>query len=163
LKLSTAEAEGFLRRLARLGLLEPSKHFSTKDSRAYAVSTPGLALANASAGKPITRKTANRALQEFMDRVQVINADDGYLYKVESIVLFGSMLSDKERLGDVDLAIELRPATADNLEFEHQCNVRRFGAQLDGRHFNSYSEWLAWPIEEVFRFLKSRECIIWKI
>src|ERR1700733_5775325 len=33
LKLSTAEAERFLPRLTRLGLLEPSKYFSTKCSR----------------------------------------------------------------------------------------------------------------------------------
>jgi hypothetical protein len=89
LNLGTTEAEGFLRRMVRLGLLERSKQLSTKDRRAYEVSTPGQAFANACASKPITRETAHRALQEFMDRVQVINAGDEYLYKVESVVLFG--------------------------------------------------------------------------
>ncbi len=99
--LSSVEAEEFLSRMVKLGLLEPPEHFSRNDRPAYEISTPGLALANASAAKPITRKTANRALREFMDRVRLINASDEYPYKIESVVLFGSMLSDKERLGDV--------------------------------------------------------------
>lgn len=154
--LSSVEAEKFLGRMVKLGLLEPSKHFSRKDRPAYEVGTPGLALANASAAKPITRKTANRALQEFMDRVRVINASDEYPYKIESVVLFGSMLSDKERLGDVDLAVELLPSTPNNQEFDKRWNYRYFLAAIDLRRFYSDFDWIAWPATEIFRILKSR-------
>jgi predicted nucleotidyltransferase len=154
--LSSIEAKEFLRRMVKLGLLERSKHFSRKDRPAYEVSTPGLALANASAAKPITRKTANRALQEFMDRVRVINASDEYPYKIESVVLFGSMLSDNERLGDVDLAVELLPASPNNQEFDKRWNYRYFLAAIDLRHFYSDFDWIAWPATEILRFLKSR-------
>src|SRR5580704_9164525 len=131
--IGSSSCEGFLRRMVKLGFIEPSEHFSTEDRRAYKVSTSGSALANAPSAKPITRETVNRALHELMDRVQVINSGGEYAYKVKSVVLFGSMLSDKERLGDVDLAIELQSATADNKEFERQCNIRRFTAQMGGR------------------------------
>jgi predicted nucleotidyltransferase len=156
LNLSSVEAEDFLCRMVKLGLLEPSEHFSKKDRATYEVSTPGLALASASAAKPITRETASRVLREFMDRVQVINASDEYPYKVESVVLFGSMLSDKERLGDVDLAVELLPATTNRLEFDMRCNFRYCLAAMDLRRFRSEFDWMSWPMVEIHRFLKSR-------
>ena len=156
LKASSVEAEEFLSGMVKLGLLEPSENLSRKDRPAYEVSATGLALANASAARLITRRTANRVLREFMDRVQVINAGDEYPYKVESVVLFGSLLSDKERLGDVDLAVELLPATINNQEFVKRCNYRYFLAVADLRHFYSESDWMAWPIIEILRFLKSR-------
>lgn len=156
LNLRPVEAEEFLHRMVNLGLIELSEHFSTEDRRAYEVSDPGLAFANASAAKPITRKTANRALQEFMDRVQVIDVSDEYPYKIESVVLFGSLLSGKERLGDVDLAVELRPATPDDREFHKRCNCRYFVALMDERRLYSDFEWITWPTLEIFRFLRSR-------
>jgi predicted nucleotidyltransferase len=156
LNASSVEAEEFLSRLVKLGLLEPSGHFATKDRPAYEVSNAGLAFANASAAKPINRKTANRALLDFMVRVQALNAGDEYPYRVESVVLFGSMLSDKERLGDVDLAVELLRATNNNRDFDRRCNYRYSLAANDLRRFRSDSDWMAWPTVEIFRYLKSR-------
>ena len=102
---SSAEAREFLGRMVKLGLLEPSENSSRKNGPAYELSTRGLALANASAARPITRKTASRVLREFMDRVQVINTSDEFPYKVESVVLFGSVLSEKDRLVDPEKVI----------------------------------------------------------
>jgi predicted nucleotidyltransferase len=160
LKLGTAEAEVFLRRMVRLGLLEPSKHFSTKGRQAYEATTPGLALANASAAKPITRKTVDRLLREFMDRVQAINTsdEDEYAYKIASVVLFGSILSDKERLGDVDIAVELQPAASDDKEFDDVCHYRLIMARVDERHFSSDFERITWPATEIFRVLRAHSC-----
>lgn len=57
----------------------------------------------------------------------------GYVYRVESVVLFGSMLSDAARLGDVDLAIELQAKVAEAREFRAWCDTRRYAAQEQGR------------------------------
>jgi hypothetical protein len=60
----------------------------------FELTSRGEAFANASAAKPVFRKTAETLLQQFLER------------KRRS---FGSMLSEAERLGDVDIAIELLP------------------------------------------------------
>jgi predicted nucleotidyltransferase len=57
--------------------------------------------------------------------MQAVNARDEYVYKIESVVLFGSMLTDMDRLGDVDLAIELQPTALDDRVFQDQCQSRR--------------------------------------
>ncbi len=91
-----------------------------------------------------------------MERVQTINASREYAYQIESVVLFGSMLSSAERLGDVDLAIELKPAILGDKEFDERCNMRRGTAQAGGRRFTSTFEWVTWPQKEIILFLKSR-------
>jgi hypothetical protein len=60
----------------------------------FELTSRGEAFANPSAAKPVFRKTAETLLQQFLER------------KRRS---FGSMLSEAERLGDVDIAIELLP------------------------------------------------------
>ena len=50
-------------------------------------------------------------------------------YRVESAVLFGSMLSEAERLGDVDIAIELLPKVAEQAEFHKWCDRRRYARE----------------------------------
>ena len=44
-----------------------------------------------------------------------MNADDSWLHRVGKVVIFGSYLSNQERIGDIDLAIRLdrRPQFAD--------------------------------------------------
>jgi hypothetical protein len=49
--------------------------------------------------------------------------------------LFGSMLSEAERLGDVDIAIELLPKVAE-AEFRKWCDMRRYAARA-GKSFIS--------------------------
>jgi predicted nucleotidyltransferase len=156
MKLSLSEAEDFLRELVNLGYLEQARPIFGENIAAYEVTQQGQALANASGAKPISRETADRALQEFMERVQTINASREYAYQIESVVLFGSMLSSAERLGDVDLAIELKPAILGDEEFDERCNVRRRAAQADGKRFTSTFEWVTWPQKEIILFLKSR-------
>jgi len=53
---------------------------------------------------------------------------------VKSAVLFGSMLSCVDRLGDVDVAIDLRPSISDSAKFKQQCDRRRHLAEDRGRH-----------------------------
>lgn len=65
----------------------------------------GIAFSQASL-TTVTRKTANRVLHEFLDRVRALKANKDALYQVPEVVIFGSYLTDAQRLGDVDLAIE---------------------------------------------------------
>ena len=69
----------------------------------------GNALASATAATSILRQTGEDRLAQFLERVQALNANDECAYRVTKVVLFGSYLTSKTRLSDVDLAIRLEP------------------------------------------------------
>ena len=139
LKTDTTEATVFLRDLASLDLIESAEHVPMDAEAAYKITIRGNAFANASAAKPILRKTAESALEQFMKRLRSLNDSSEYVYCVKSAVLFGSMLSEAERLGDVDIAIELLAKVEEGAgaEFRQWCDRRRYVAQNHGRRFGS--------------------------
>jgi predicted nucleotidyltransferase len=57
----------------------------------------------------LTRVKADGLVGELLARVRTINQDSKYAFKIDSVVLFGSYLSNRDRIGDVDVAIALRP------------------------------------------------------
>ena len=91
-----------------------------------------------------------------MDRVNAVNASEEYAFKVKSAVLFGSMLSSADRLGDVDVAIDLRRRILDSVKFRQQCDRRRQLAEEQGRAFSTAIDWATWPEREVILQLKAR-------
>jgi hypothetical protein len=105
-----ATAEQIQRGLLEEGYIEPSG--SPFGPEHWHLTLKGSALANARARKPITRKTAERLIEEFLARVREVNAGD-YAYRVRRVIVFGSFLSDSADLGDVDLSIELEDRYAD--------------------------------------------------
>lgn len=119
--------------LDSLGLIEAAEPPPPMgEAAAYEITSRGHAFANASAAKPVLRRTAESALRQFMGRLHIVNASSEYVYRVRSAVLFGSMLSDAERLGDVDIAIELSPKVDEEAEFRQWCDRRRHVAQEAG-------------------------------
>lgn len=156
LKTDDERAAEFLRQLALQGLIEPAEHLPFDEKAAYEITTEGNAFANASAAKPVFRKTAERVLEQFLERVQTVNANPDLVYRIESAVLFGSMLSTAERLGDVDIAIELRSKVTGKKEFRKRCDERRHAALEQGRHFSSTFDWVIWPSTEITLQLKAR-------
>ena len=112
--------------------------------------------ANATAAKPIFRGTAERVLREFIDRVNAVNASKEYAFKIKSAVLFGSMLSCADRLGDIDVAIDLQRRISDSAKFRQQCDRRRHLAEEQGRVFSTAFDWATWPKKEVVLQLKAR-------
>ncbi|MFT4111323.1 hypothetical protein [Silvibacterium sp.] len=156
LHIDESEARNFLLAMESLGLIETSKEHSPAYEPTYSITIKGNALANASAAKPIRRATAHLALDLFMTRLARLNASREYVYRVESAVLFGSMLADADRLGDVNIAIELEPKVTDKAKLEEWCNARRKLAVRRGTHFNNTMDWISWPRMEVFRVLRAR-------
>jgi hypothetical protein len=154
MQLKSREAEEFVNNMVALNLIEPTMPFEGR--AAFHVATRGHALANATAAKPISRGTADRVLREFMDRMKALNASKKYAFKVRSAVLFGSMLSSVDRLGDVDVAIDLQRRISDSARFRQQCDRRRHLAEEQGREFATAIEWATWPEREVVLQLKGR-------
>ncbi len=59
----------------------------------------------------LTRDRADGLVAELIRRVHVLNEneDPKYAFKVDAVVLFGNYLSARDRIGDVDVALALRP------------------------------------------------------
>jgi predicted nucleotidyltransferase len=124
--------------------------------------TPGgERLAYARATRPISRATAERKLQEFLTRVAAVNQSRDYAHRVKRAYVFGSFIStDSERIGDLDLAVELARRESDQTKqckLEQRCISR---ALADGRHFGTFIEQIYWPEHAVYRYLKGRSTAI---
>lgn len=154
LRLNHRAAADFLNKLVDIGLIE--KHSEQEGTPLYALTQNGEALAQVSAAKPIRRKTAERILEQFMERVHKVSANAEYLYRVDDAILFGSMLSDVERLGDVDVAINLEPKVSDcDARREWSRRQRRVAVEA-GRSLGTIVEQAYWPMQEVLLQLKAR-------
>lgn len=149
-------AQLFLCGLESLELIGPAEAPLPNGEAGYEITIKGNAFANASAAKPIRRSTADLALRHFMERLDRLNSSGEYVYRVVSAVLFGSMLSAAERLGDVDIAIELEPKMIEDADFRNRCDVRRKLASRRGTSFPSTVEFVLWPRTEIFRALRAR-------
>jgi hypothetical protein len=158
LKVDQDEAARVIASLHGKGLIEPGE--SEDGEQLYQPSMLGRALANASAGKPIRRATADRLLSEFLKRVEIVNSDPHYLFRIELAVVFGSYLSDAEALGDLDLAIHLEAKEPDWDKHVALEDARIAEAREAGRDFPSYEAQIHWPETEVRRFLKGRSSAI---
>jgi hypothetical protein len=153
LEVDAPSAAQIYQRLLSEGYIEPSEPVAGNES--WHLTWKGSALANASTRKPITRKTAERLVEEFLARVREINASD-YAYRVGRVIVFGSFLSDAPTLGDVDLSIELVDPYQDTREREAAHQARIAAAENEGRSFRDYMEMLRWPEQEVLLKLKNR-------
>lgn len=122
----------------------------------YSTTNAGRDLTRASASKRITRETATTALSEFVKRVQLVNSNRNYLYSVRRVAVFGSFLQDGDRLGDVDVAVDLKSRVA--FDREHKwVELFQQRARDSGRGFSSFEDELFWPRREVLLALKLRK------
>ena len=145
--------------LCREGYIEPvPEHHLFYEPDHWFTTIKGNALANASARKPITRRTAERLIEEFLARVREVNASE-YAYLVGRVILFGSCLSDEREaptVGDVDLSIVLvaRYSGPDQQFAAH--NARVEVAMQAGRVFGDSMHMILWSEQEVWLKLKNR-------
>ena len=162
LKISPKKANRLINELNRRGYIEPVRIYRQKQF--YRKTLKGSTLGLASAAKPVTRKTANRILSEFMDRVRQVNSDPSFLVKVKKILVFGSYLTDALRINDIDVAVELtwkenHPLVLNKDKVQLTLNLSNI-AEDKGKKFSSFIDRLEWPEHEVRLFLKSRSRIL---
>jgi len=137
------------------GLIEPAGRGAWKITQA------GQTLSSAMAAKRVTRTTAEKALQQFLRRVEQVNTDPYFLAKVTRVVLFGSMLKpETDRLSDVDLAVELASKEADL----HRARAKNYELleklARQGQRFRNFLEQEGCWYWEVLGFLKGRSRVI---
>ena len=88
--------------------------------------------------------------------MQSLNANDECAYRVTKVVLFGSYLTNKTRLGDVDLAIRLESRPQYRSQWPETLLARAEEAAKRGRRFSTFVDRLGWAQQEAKRFLKAR-------
>lgn len=138
LSVTKRQAEKFLTELLKLEMISRCEFQHDKKMVSYQTTIRGNALGMAKAGKPVTRASAEEVLRKFLDRVRVVNGRQELAHSVESVVVFGSYLSDAKRLNDLDIAVELRAKWHDDASFRNLV------------------EEVCWPQLEVVSILKNR-------
>ena len=153
--LRPGNGRALIKALKSEGLIEPAGR------GAWTITQAGQTLSSATAAKRVTRATAERALQQFLGRVERVNNDPYFLGKVTRAVLFGSMLKpETERLSDVDLAVEVASKEADLGRAREQNYERVEELATQGHRFRNIVEQEGCWYWEVFRFLKGRSRVI---
>lgn len=139
-------AEGFVKRRVHA---EGSNH----EWAEWSTTVTGAALAMASFAPPIKRAKADQLLAGVLDRVASYNADEGKLYTITEVRVFGSYL-DREvaELGDLDLDISFEPRTAEAEEPVTQLDY----AVKSGRQFSTFLDRLFWSRNELLQVLRVR-------
>jgi predicted nucleotidyltransferase len=157
LAVDTAEARRVLILLEHEGYLELYMDYLPNEQ--WRTTLKGNTLAQASAARPISRAKAEQRLAEFLARVEQLNADDTYVYRVSKAALFGSMLGESPVVGDIDVAIQLTPRY-DGEALTARREQRIADAATAGRSFANLMDRLMWPYREVVLFLRNRSRVL---
>jgi predicted nucleotidyltransferase len=102
------------------------------------------------------RATAEKALAEVVKRIKEANENDDFIYYVDMAIVFGSFLnSEKEMLGDIDIAIyyTLKHTDSDEYELIYSRGVAQ-GLSVNDPAFLFCAE------EEISRYIKNRKNVI---
>jgi predicted nucleotidyltransferase len=120
----------------------------------YKITVKGGELVRASAAAQISRKTAATALAGLLERVERYNSAADKILTIEAVVVFGSFLSTKEKLGDLDVAVKCRDR---NVNTRDRGSTALAYAKKSGRRFGTFIDQLCWPNTELYQILKARK------
>lgn len=85
-----------------------------------------------------------------------MNKNNEFLYRVASVKVFGSYLSDQQVLGDLDVGIKL-VRKVEGEEFLAWNKKRISIALKGGRRFSNYIDEIYWPFREVMLHLNTKK------
>jgi predicted nucleotidyltransferase len=128
-----------------------------RDVPYYKLRAQGEKLTQASALGKMPRERAEPILAGLLRRVEEVNATPHYLFRIPTVIVYGSYVRGEALLSDVDNAVGLEPKwERASKEFEVQSKKRVDVAQTKGRRFSNIVEYLYWPEREVMLYLKAR-------
>jgi hypothetical protein len=143
----------FLRRL--LADLVTDKWIVQDAADHWVLTDKARELQTKSRGK-LSRGRADGLLAEFVHRVHTLNDSGDYAYKVDTVVVFGSYLSALPKIGDIDLAITLRPRK----QFKAEQNALEEDARARAPSGLNMVAHIYWPQTEVKRTLRAGSSFI---
>ena len=161
LGLNGKEAEHLLECLEQEGFIVTNATVPASAAEHYWKRTiKGSALSKALFSTPVSRRTAEKKLSEFMNRVHQVNAYSRFLYMVRKVILFGSFCTDALSVGDLDLAVDLDRKEPDGEKHAEMVLAHAEEAARNGRRFSNFVERICFAELEVKLFLKARSRII---
>ncbi len=157
LQQSTAVSEEIVEQLIKDQYLI-LKEITVEDTLHYELvaTDKGRRFGIASANTSITRQKADELLNDLIERAKTINAVGDLVYVVERIKVFGSYLSNKELLGDLDVAVKLT-RKYEGIDFTNRNQKRIITASQNGRKFSSFMDQISFPHTEVMLMLKTKK------
>ncbi len=158
LQLTKPEADRLIAALRRMGFLEPIRARQTAKGAEdeWQLSKNGIRLRGATAAKPLRRETADRLLSELLERIKALNSDARFLARVLKAVAFGSYIGEGDRIGDLDVALQLVRREPD-FEKHTEANNRRVAEEFGrGRRFSNIVDQAFWWQREAMLFLRNR-------
>jgi predicted nucleotidyltransferase len=154
LRADKVSARKIVAELATRGFIELNTSFGAGEY--WKNTIRGNALAGATAARPLLRGSADKRLNEFLERVEEVQTNPYYLYKVSRVILFGSYLTSKERINDIDLCVGLVVKEKDKDKQDRLRERRVTEALRRGKTFKSFIDRLTWPEAEVLKFIKAK-------
>lgn len=153
LKIDKGQAEQVLQTLLELEYIEEE---TDAGETIYVNTIKGNALGLAKAIPSISRAKAEELFSGFMQRVNEVNSNDYYLYKVTKVILFGSYLTDSPTVNDIDIVIETQQKETDPKLGREKKAARSKEAAAKGVTFRNIIDYHFYPDHEVKQFLKSK-------
>jgi len=149
--INKADAVRLVNKLIKEGYLKRTT--SIRNYKTVSTTVKGNSLAMASFAPPITRQTANKKIAELIERAKIVNKSNDHLYKVKRIAVFGSYLTDKDKINDIDIDIILERKFTDEIQKEKEdACIKR--AISEGKVFRNFVEQLFYPTYHTQKFLK---------
>jgi predicted nucleotidyltransferase/predicted transcriptional regulator len=121
----------------------------------YKLTPKGVKLSMASAASKMPRAKAEQIVAGLMKRVEEINASTDYVYRVSTVIVFGSYARGVPFLSDVDIAIDLEGKWSGG-EHKRREKERISLAFANGRRFPNCVREMFWPQNEIMLHLKAR-------
>lgn len=159
LQIDEHQAKQLLGELQELGYVEK---FS--DERGfYELTILANAFRQAKAIPPISREKADQLFRDFMERVEYINSNTNYLFRVSKIFLFGSYLNKEiPFVNDLDIAVEYEHKIEDSQARDKANKKKREEAKIwkngkeEKKRFKNKVEYYGYPKNEVIAYLKNK-------
>lgn len=77
-------------------------------------------------GLRLTRRRADQAVNDFMDRVRRVNADDRFQVRVAKAIAFGGYATTHDLIQDVEIGVELAPKRGSTTSAEEIATILQF-------------------------------------
>jgi predicted nucleotidyltransferase len=144
-----AQAEQIEKGLIDAGYIENDPN-ETVTGKWYVVSALGRQLCNAKFVRRITRPEAEKLVAGLLERIKLVNERDELTHRITEVRVFGSYLSNKADLGDIDLAVQFTPRRPTHVE---EAKLR---AAQSGKTMGNFLQIITYGRHEIRLILKNR-------
>jgi hypothetical protein len=133
-----------------------SRKYDGIECYCYTQTQKGHLLAISKANPAITPAKSKLLVKELRERVDELNGNDDFAYKVKHLKVLGSYSLKHKGLRDVDVAIWLKPRIKGD-GFHEKRHEQIQVAVEKGRYFPTILDQHYWPLREVMLFLNTRK------